>query len=111
MGAELVLMYNDEEVANVGRTHNYYSDILLDMKDSDSAYNNVNAEMDESKNQFIKEMLLSIMALNPKNIKEMDEAIGDLVELYEDQCERAGRTKAIIDSIDNYSDLKLILSV
>ena len=99
MGAELVLTYNGEDVANIGRTHRYHSSILLDLEDDDFAHEQLNKKLNKARVNFLTRFADECYSLE------------ELLDMFEDDCVRVGRTQAILESIDEYGDLKIMLSV
>lgn len=111
MGAELVLTYKGEDVADIGRSHKYFRDLLMTTTGSRKTFDLINAKLSEAEHRFTKQMFLHIMALNPDNLGEMKETIGDILELYKDECVKAGRSFAVLEAIDEFNDLKIRESI
>jgi len=111
MSAELILIKNGDDIANIGVSSGYFRDILLSSEESEISYDKIDIKISDARKSFVKSMLVHIMALRPLNIKEINEAIGESLDWYDERLIKAGRTQAIINCIDEYSDLEIVESI
>lgn len=107
MGADLVLTHKGESVAGLGRSYNYYSDILLDMENDESAHIEVENKVERARSIFIKRLFINMVAKTPTNINEMYDMLDGIMDDYEKVCLKAGRTSSIINCIDDFGDLDI----